>query len=127
MPSSADSANNAAICSSPRATRLPGASINPPRFRNGYAGTPDPAFRGDFNATLFAPSDVADTDLHPETFAGGPSQGCVVVLGARPVTVDIRPGSYELLATRGCEDAVQRALIKVRRGSASVSPSACGG
>jgi hypothetical protein len=80
----------------------------------GVDGTPDPSFRRDFDASLIDPSGGPDVDLHPETFGGGPAQGNIVVLGTEPVSVQVRPGTYELVATRGFEYGVQRQRVKVK-------------
>ncbi len=81
----------------------------------GIAGTPDPAFRKDFEA-LAVPAAGPDVDLMPETFAGGPAQRNSVYLADGTGSVQLRPGRYELFASRGPEYTVKRDRIRVREG-----------
>ncbi len=80
----------------------------------GVRGTTDPVFRRFFDASLFDAGGRPETDLRPETFAGGPAQGNTVLVGTEPVTVQVHAGTYELLATRGPEYSVQRLRVKVK-------------
>ncbi|UCE86964.1 MAG: CehA/McbA family metallohydrolase [Deltaproteobacteria bacterium] len=81
----------------------------------GLSGTPDPRFRYDFEANLIQ-ADQSREDLRPETFAGGPAQANIVYLADGTGEVQLRPGRYEVFATRGLEYTLQRAEITVRAG-----------
>jgi hypothetical protein len=84
----------------------------------GADGTPDPRFRKDFSATL------GGEDLVPETFAGtqhGPDgsargQGNVVYTATGTGTIHVRPGTYDVYATRGPEYGVARKRVTVTAG-----------
>ena len=81
----------------------------------GVDGTPDPRFHKDISATL------SDVDLAPETFAGtqhGPEgsargQGNVVYTATGTGTIHVRPGTYDVYATRGPEYGVARKRVTV--------------
>jgi hypothetical protein len=81
----------------------------------GIAGTPDPSFRKDFEALGFR-AGQPDVDLAPETFAGGPAQRNFVYVGDGTETVALRPGRYELYASRGPEYTVRRRRVRIIEG-----------
>jgi hypothetical protein len=82
----------------------------------GRNDTPDPAFRKDFEALALVLPSGPDEDLRPESFAGGPAQGNVVYLADGTATVQLRPGRYEVFASRGPEYTVRRRSVTVREG-----------
>jgi hypothetical protein len=81
----------------------------------GIKGTSDPLLRRDFDA-FGIPSAGPDVDLMPETFAGGPGQRNFLYLGTGSGSVQLRPGRYEMIATRGPEYTARRRRIRVRPG-----------
>lgn len=82
----------------------------------GLDGIPDPRFRFDFEAFGIALGEVLN-DLDPETFGGGPAVRNLVYLADGTGEVGVRPGHYEVIASRGPEYTVQRRRIRVREGS----------
>jgi hypothetical protein len=82
----------------------------------GRKGTPDPALRREIVA-LGIPASGPDVDLHAESFGGGPGQGNTVYLGDGSETVQLRPGKYDVYASRGPEYSVRRKRIRVRAGA----------
>jgi hypothetical protein len=87
----------------------------------GVDGTPDPRFNKYVSATL------AGEDVQPETFGGtqrGPEgeargQGNVVYTPTGTGTIHVRPGTYDVYATRGPEYGVQRKRVTVTAGQNS--------
>jgi hypothetical protein len=84
----------------------------------GVPPTPDPALHRDLPATL------GGSDVHAETFGGtqeGPSghaagQGNVVYTATGEGSIQLRPGTYEVWATRGMEYNVRRREVTVTAG-----------
>jgi hypothetical protein len=87
----------------------------------GLSGTPDPRFGADFEASLIN-ADGSRDDIQPESFAGGPAQSNLVYLADGTGEVQVRPGRYEVFASRGLEYTLHRSEITVRAGR-SVSKS----
>ncbi len=81
----------------------------------GIDGTPNPVFRKDLVAVSFTASGE-ETDIAPETFAGGPAQRNFVYVGNGTETVRLRPGRYRLIASRGPEYTLRRRTLTVREG-----------
>ncbi|MFQ5691321.1 MAG: CehA/McbA family metallohydrolase, partial [Gemmatimonadota bacterium] len=81
----------------------------------GIDGSADPKFRKDFEA-LAVPSVGPAVDLMPETFAGGPALRNVVYLADGTGSVQVRPGTYEVFASRGPEFTVRRRKVRVEEG-----------
>jgi hypothetical protein len=93
-------------------------------FKGAAAGTVDPQFHRDFHAKL------GDEDVQPESFGGtqrGPDgdargQGNVVYTASGNGTIHVRPGTYDVYATRGPEYGVARKRLVVTAGrTAAVS------
>ncbi len=82
----------------------------------GISGTPDPVFKKDFEALALVLPSGPHTDLMPETFAGGPAQRNVVYLADGTESVQLRPGKYELWASRGPEYTIRKRKLTVREG-----------
>ncbi|MFQ5513481.1 MAG: CehA/McbA family metallohydrolase [Myxococcota bacterium] len=80
----------------------------------GLDGTPDPLFKKDFEAFEQTPTGL--NDIQPEVFAGGPAQRNFVYLADGTIKIQVRPGKYELFATRGPEYTVARSRVTVREG-----------
>jgi hypothetical protein len=78
----------------------------------GLDGTPDPEFAKDFEAIQFKAGEP-DVDLGPESFGGALAQGRWVYLPDGTATVHLRPGRYELFASRGLEYTAQRRRIRL--------------
>jgi hypothetical protein len=79
----------------------------------GIAPTPDPRFRSDLLA-IADPTVGADFDLRMETFGGGSAQANWVYLANGTATVQLRPGKYELIASRGPEYSLRRRTVNIR-------------
>lgn len=79
----------------------------------GIAPTLDPRFKSDVIA-LADPAVGPDVDLRMETFGGGPAQANWVFLANGTGSVQIRPGKYEVYASRGPEYSLRRKVINVR-------------
>jgi len=79
----------------------------------GIAPTPDPRFKSDVIA-LADPAVGPDVDLRMETFGGGPAQANFVYLANGTGSVQIRPGKYEIYASRGPEYSLRRKVVTVR-------------
>jgi hypothetical protein len=81
-------------------------------------GTVDPRFHRDVHATL------GGEDITPETFAGtqhgadgdARGQGNVVYTATGEGTIDVRPGTYDVYATRGPEYGVVKRKVHVKSG-----------
>jgi hypothetical protein len=82
----------------------------------GRNGTPDPRFAKDFEAVEFALG-RPDRDLEPETFGGALAQGRWVQLPSGSGRVQLRPGEYEVIASRGPEYSVDRRVVRLREGT----------
>ena len=84
----------------------------------GTGGTPDPRFAKTFSATL------GGEDLVPESFGGtqhGPTgdargQGNVVYTSTGEGSIELRPGTYEVWASRGLEYGVKREEVTITAG-----------
>jgi hypothetical protein len=84
----------------------------------GADGTPDPRFHKDLSAAL------GDEDVMPETFGGtqrGPegsarAQANVVYTATGTGSIEVRPGAYDVYATRGNEYGVARKRVVVASG-----------
>ena len=81
----------------------------------GIDGSSDPVFNKDFEA-LAIPAAGPNVDLMPETFGAGPAQRNFLYLADGTGSVQLRPGRYELIASRGPEFTVQRRRVRVREG-----------
>ena len=79
----------------------------------GVAPTADPRFKSDVVA-LGDPTVGPDFDLRMETFGGGPAQANWVFLANGTGTVQLRPGKYEIYASRGPEYSLRRKVVTVR-------------
>jgi hypothetical protein len=87
-------------------------------FKGAAAGTPDPRFRKDLNASL------GGVDVEPETYGGterGPEgdargQGNVVYTASGTGSIHVRPGTYDVYATRGPEYGIARRRVVVESG-----------
>lgn len=79
----------------------------------GIAPTPDPRFQSDLIA-LADPAVGPDVDLQMESFGGGPAQGRFLYLANGTGSVKIRPGKYEVFASRGPEYSLRRKVVTVR-------------
>jgi hypothetical protein len=82
----------------------------------GISPTPDPVFKKDFEALALVLPSGPHSDLMPETFAGGPAQRNVVYLADGTESVQLRPGRYELWASRGPEYTIRKRKLTVREG-----------
>jgi len=82
----------------------------------GRDGTPDPRFGWDLDATEARPGGP-DLDLRPETFGGGLAQGRWVFLRRGRGTVSLRPGRYEVFASRGPEYGIARGQVTIAPGA----------
>jgi hypothetical protein len=82
----------------------------------GRDDTPDPVFKKDFEALGIPGGGQPDVDLIPESFAGGPAQQNFFYLANGTGTIQLRPGKYEIFASRGPEYTVKRRGIRVREG-----------
>lgn len=81
----------------------------------GRNGTPDPRFGYDREAINVSPGQP-DVDLRPETFGGALAQANFVYLPNGEGSVELRPGEYEVFASRGPEYSLDRALVTVAAG-----------
>jgi len=79
----------------------------------GVSPTVDPRFASDVIA-IGDPTVGPDVDLRMETFGGGPAQANWVFLANGTGTVQLRPGKYEVYASRGPEYSLRRRIINVR-------------
>lgn len=100
--------------------RVPGPDVQVPAkvTFTGIKGSSDPVFNKDFEAFVF-PASGPDVDLMPETFGAGPAQRNFLYLADGSETVQLRPGRYELVASRGPEYTVKRRRVIVREGRTS--------
>jgi hypothetical protein len=81
----------------------------------GRNGTPDPQLGKDFEA-LSLESRGPDVDLRPESFGSSLAQGTWVYLPRGRGSVELRPGEYELFASRGPEYSLSRRRVVVEAG-----------
>ncbi len=79
----------------------------------GIDGTPDPRFQYEFEALELPAGAGAPNDTRPETFGRGPHIGNVAYFEGA-TTVDLRPGRYEVVVSRGLEYTVARRRVTVR-------------
>lgn len=86
----------------------------------GIRGTPDPVFAKDYEA-LVIPQVGSPSDIQPETYAGGNAQRNFVYLASGTGSVKVRPGVYEIYASRGPEYTVKRRLVRVKPGGTRTS------
>jgi hypothetical protein len=97
--------------------RVAGASRVPVKVTLvGRDGTPDPRLGWDFDA-LEAQSGGPDVDLRPETFGGALAQGAHVFLPQGEGRVSLRPGTYEVFASRGPEFGLASQVVTVQAGA----------
>jgi hypothetical protein len=82
----------------------------------GRDGTPDPRFGWDLDAPE-ASASGPDQDLRPETFGGSLAQGRWLFLRHGHGRVSLRPGRYEVFASRGPEYAIARAPVTIAPGA----------
>jgi hypothetical protein len=80
----------------------------------GLDGTPDPRFGLEIEAFEFGPEGVVD--LRPETFGSGLAQANLVYLPYGFGSIAIRPGRYEIFASRGPEYGIDRRVVEVTPG-----------
>ncbi len=89
----------------------------------GTNGTPDPRFHYDLTATL------GTDDIHPDTFGGTQhgsdgsalGQGNVIYSATGMGSIQLRPGSYDVYASRGPEYGVMKRSVTIpSAGSASL-------
>jgi hypothetical protein len=81
----------------------------------GRDGTPDPRFGWDLDAVEVGPD--GDVDLRPETFGGALAQGRWLYLPGGRGTVSLRPGRYEVFASRGPEYGIARGEVTIAPGA----------
>lgn len=79
----------------------------------GVAPTADPRFASDVVA-IADPTVGPDFDLRMETFGGGSAQANWVFLANGTGSVKLRPGKYEIYASRGPEYSLRRKIVNVR-------------
>lgn len=79
----------------------------------GIAPTPDPRFRSDLLA-IAVPLAGPEFDLRAETFGGGPAQANFLYLASGEGSVQIRPGKYEIIVSRGPEYSIRRRKVTIR-------------
>jgi hypothetical protein len=80
----------------------------------GRKGDPDPEFGRDIEA--FDLSNAGDEVVDHETFGGSLAQGNTAYLTGGATTLSLRPGRYEVYASRGPEYSVQRKTLVVKEG-----------
>jgi len=80
----------------------------------GRKGDPDPQFGRDIEA--FDLSNAGDRVVAHETFGGSFAQGNTAYLTGGATTLSLRPGRYEVYASRGPEYGVQRKTLVVKEG-----------
>jgi hypothetical protein len=80
----------------------------------GRKGDPDPEFAKDIVA--LDTSDDGDSPVRQETFGGSFAQGNTAYLTGGATTLRVRPGRYEVYASRGLEYGVQRKTVTVKPG-----------
>lgn len=80
----------------------------------GLDGTPDPRLAFDVEALEL--SAAGDVDLRPETFLSTLAQANVVYLPRGRGSVEVRPGRYEVFASRGPEYGIDREVVEVGPG-----------
>ncbi len=81
----------------------------------GLDGTPDPQLGRDFEARTLRPGQPPE-DLAPESFGSALAQGRFVYLPHGRARVELRPGRYELLASRGLEYGLDRRVVELAAG-----------
>ncbi|MFN8544729.1 MAG: CehA/McbA family metallohydrolase [Candidatus Binatia bacterium] len=89
----------------------------------GVAPTVDPRFHKDLSAML------GGSDVQPETFGGtqagtaghAAGQGNVIYTATGSGTIQLRPGTYDVWASRGMEYGVQKRRVTVRSGTAATA------
>lgn len=79
----------------------------------GIKGTPDPLFGKDYESFTI-PQVGSPVEIMPETYAGGAAQRNFVYLPAGTGTVKLRPGYYEMYASRGPEYTVKKKKLRVK-------------
>jgi hypothetical protein len=80
---------------------------------HGVKGDPDPQLGLDVLAFELGEEDVR---IDFETFGGSTAQGNTAYVGPAPTTLRLRPGRYELYASRGPEYSVRRKKVVVKEG-----------
>jgi hypothetical protein len=81
----------------------------------GRDGTPDPELGRDLIALEFV-TGAPDLDLEAQSFGGSLAQGRWIYLPDGRSTVQLRPGTYELYASRGLEYTIKRRIVRVGEG-----------
>ncbi|MDJ0866612.1 MAG: CehA/McbA family metallohydrolase [Myxococcota bacterium] len=81
----------------------------------GLGDTPDPRFGREFDAIEVQP-DGSEVDLRADTFGSALAQANFVYLPDGRGEVALRPGRYEVFASRGPEYSVARRVLRVRAG-----------
>ncbi len=81
----------------------------------GVGDTPDPRFGRDVEALTFAPGQP-DEELTPETWGSSLAADRFVFLPDGTAQVELRPGTYEVVATRGPEYSLARRTVTVAAG-----------
>lgn len=82
----------------------------------GRDGTPDPRFGWDVDV-VEATAGGADQDLLPETFGGARAQGRWAFLRDGRAQLSLRPGRYEVFASRGPEYGIASGLVTIAPGA----------
>ncbi len=81
----------------------------------GLDATPDPRFGLEVEAFELGPE--GPTDLRPETFGSALAVANLVYLPDGIGSVEVRPGRYEVFASRGLEYGIAREVVEVAPGS----------
>jgi hypothetical protein len=82
----------------------------------GRDGTPDPRFGWDVDV-VEAAKGGADQDLQPETFGGALAQGRWALLREGRGRLSLRPGRYEVFASRGPEYGIASGRVTIAPGA----------
>jgi len=82
----------------------------------GIDGTSDPRLGFDYEAWQLAADGARELEVFTENYAGGFQVHNFVVLPHGAATVELRPGTYELLASRGVEFSLSRRIVTVSPG-----------
>ena len=82
----------------------------------GIGGGSDPVFKKDMIALAIPAGPGSPSDIGNETFAGGPAIRNHLLLASGTGSIQVRPGRYEITASRGPEYTVVRRRIRVRAG-----------
>jgi hypothetical protein len=80
----------------------------------GRKGDPDPVFARDVSVRELSPG--GDNTVNNQSFGGSLAQGNLVYLARGTGSVQVRPGRYEVYASRGPEYTVQKKNVTVKAG-----------